>query len=223
MALHTPLQIAENVKIRHGNLVESSNEVVELPIIGDEDSRSGVSLEVVHSVLYSRVEETLLLLSNIVEKSGLKEQMGAGIILTGGMTKLKGIRELAQAIFSDMSVRVGYPASVQGLFDELKDPSFSTAIGLLLYQADSNTQYEINFNKELLHSKEKYPDSLDDLKIGQETYPDNKATPSETSGTQNEPSDTTKSENIIFNKLPDMAKGKKNSLKKLGNWAKQLF
>ena len=63
MALHTPLQVAENVKVRHGSLVESSNEIIELPIIGDEESRNGVSLEVVHSVIFSRVEEALMILS----------------------------------------------------------------------------------------------------------------------------------------------------------------
>ncbi|HHE06200.1 MAG TPA: cell division protein FtsA, partial [Epsilonproteobacteria bacterium] len=82
MALHTPLQIAENVKIRHGNLIETSNEVIELPIIGDEENRNNVSLEIVHSVIFSRVEEALMILVSSLEKSALKEQIGAGIILT---------------------------------------------------------------------------------------------------------------------------------------------
>jgi cell division protein FtsA len=219
MALHTPLQTAENVKIRHGNLIESSNQIVELPIIGDEEGRNGVSLEVVHSVLYSRVEETLLLLSNIIEKSSIKEQMGAGIILTGGMTKLKGLRELAQAIFSDMSIRIGYPTDINGLFEELKDPAYSTAIGLLLYQANNNTQYEINFKEELLHSKEPYVDSLNDIKINKHTHDSD-----ESSGTKEVNTNNGEENNdIIFNDLPDIANNKKNPFEKLGNWAKQLF
>ena len=167
MALHTPLQVAENVKVRHGNLVESSNEVVELPIIGDEETRNGVSLEVVHSVIFSRVEEALMILAKSLEKSALKEQIGAGIILTGGMTKLKGMRELAQAIFTGMPVRVGYPDNVNGLFDELKDPAFSTVVGLLLYKAGDHTQYEIDFEQNLLHTKAIYEDDLGDIKLGQ--------------------------------------------------------
>ena len=166
MALHTPLQIAENVKVRHGNLVESSNEVIELPIIGDEENRNGVSLEIVHSVIFSRVEEALMILAKSLEKSALKEQIGAGIILTGGMTKLKGIRELAQAIFSGMPVRVGFPENVNGLFEELKDPAFSTVVGLLLYKAGGHTQYEIDFQQNLLHSKKLYEEDIRDIKIG---------------------------------------------------------
>ena len=214
MALHTPLQVAENVKIRHGNLIESSNQVVELPIIGDEESRNGVSLEIVHTVLYSRVEETLALLANILEKSSLKEQVGAGVILTGGMTKLKGMRELAQAIFSTMPVRVGYPTNVNGLFDELKDPAFATVIGLLLYQAEGHTQYEINFKQNLLHSKELYVESLNDIKIHQtikdvDTKKQTKDTHKKATLDKEE-----ESESIIFNDLPDMAKEKTNSFKK---------
>lgn len=165
MALHTPLQIAENVKVRHGNLIENSSEIIELPIIGDEENRNGVSLEIVHSVIFSRVEEALVLLSNSLEKSALKEQIGAGIILTGGMTKLKGMRELAQAVFVGMPVRVGYPKNIQGLFDDLKDPAYSTVIGLLLYKAGGNTPYEIDFQQELLHNKSVHREDLNDIKI----------------------------------------------------------
>jgi cell division protein FtsA len=226
MALHTPLQIAENVKVRHGNLVESSNEIIELPIIGDEENRNGVSLEVVHSVIFSRVEEALMILAKSLEKSALKEQIGAGIILTGGMTKLKGIRELAQAIFSGMPVRVGYPENVNGLFDELKDPAFSTVVGLLLYKAGGHTQYEIDFQQELLHSKTVHEENLSDLKIGntmntvEETSLAKSAKEVKKETKYNDDLD----DNIIsFDDLPDLGHDNKNPFKKLANWARQLF
>ena len=228
MALHTPLQIAENVKIRHGNLVESSNEIIELPIIGDEESRNGVSLEVVHSVIFSRVEEALMILAKSLEKSALKEQIGAGIILTGGMTKLKGMRELAQAIFTGMPVRVGYPDKVNGLFDELKDPAFSTVVGLLLYKAGGHTQYEIDFQQELLHSKAMFEDNLNDIRIGHAT--NDAAEIQLTKGhTKNhkeekEHKKEDQEESIIsFDDLPNLGHENKNPFKKLASWARQLF
>jgi len=228
MALHTPLQIAENVKVRHGNLVESSNEVIELPIIGDEENRNGVSLEVVHSVIFSRVEEALLILAKSLEKSALKEQIGAGIILTGGMTKLKGIRELAQAIFSGMPVRVGYPENVNGLFEELRDPAYSTVVGLLLYKAGGHTQYEIDFQQDLLHSKTIHEENLSDIKIGNtindieeiSLAKNRKEIKKETKQSQ----DDDMEDNIIsFDDLPDLGHDNKNPFKKLANWARQLF
>ena len=226
MALHTPLQIAENVKVRHGNLIEGSNEIIELPIIGDEDSRNGVSLEVVHSVIYSRVEETLMILSKSLEKSALKEQIGAGIILTGGMTKLKGIRELAQAIFSGMPVRVAYPDHINGLFDELRDPAFSTVVGLLLYKAGGHTQYEIDFQQTLLHSKDAYEENLSDIRIGhtandEEETVSNKIHREAKEG--NKEKENPEESIITFDDLPDLGHENKNPFKKLANWARQLF
>jgi cell division protein FtsA len=224
MALHTPLQIAENVKVRHGSLIESSNEIIELPIIGDEETRNGVSLEVVHSVIFSRVEEALMILAKSLEKSALKEQIGAGIILTGGMTKLKGMRELAQAIFTGMPVRVGYPDNVQGLFDELKDPAFSTVVGLLLYKAGGHTQYEIDFQQELLHSKAMFEDNLNDIRIGHKTNDaeDVQATRGHKEEKIQKKEDQEDSV-ISFDDLPDLGHENKNPFKKLASWARQLF
>jgi cell division protein FtsA len=220
MALHTPLQIAEGVKIRHGNLIETSNEVIELPIIGDEENRNGVSLEIVHSVIFSRVEEALMILAKSLEKSALKEQIGAGIILTGGMTKLKGIRELAQSIFTGMPVRIAYPREVDGLFDELKDPACSTVVGLLLYKAGEHTEYEIDFQQELLHSKEIHINDVTNLKITNNTV-NNPEVKKEVKKKKEE--DIGLSENVIFDDLPEIGNEGSNPFKKLANWAKQLF
>ena len=217
-ALHTPLQIAENVKIRHGNLVETSNEVIELPIIGDEENRNGVSLEIVHSVIFARVEEALMILAKSLDKSALKEQIGAGIILTGGMTKLKGIIEFAQSIFPALPVRIGKPREIDGLFDELKDPAFSTVIGLLLYKAGEHTQYEINFQQELLHSKDVHTDDLGDIKIGKTVQEVEERREVHKPHGEEESSD-----NIIFDDLPEIGADKQNPIRKLTNWAKQLF
>ena len=221
MALHTPLQIAENVKIRHGNLIETSNEIIELPIIGDEENRNNVSLEIVHSVIFARVEEALMILAKSLEKSALKEQIGAGIILTGGMTKLKGIRELAQSIFPALPVRIGKPNDIGGLFDELKDPAYSTVIGLLLYRAGGHTQYEINFQQELLHSKTVHEESLIDIKIGQTTHEAEEKKEKKQEKKQKNESDDSNS--FSFDDLPDIGNENSNPFKKLSNWAKQLF
>jgi len=228
MALHTPLQIAENVKIRHGNLTETSNEVIELPIIGDEDNCNNVSLEIVHSVIFSRVEEALMILANSLEKSSLKDQIGAGIILTGGMTKLKGIRELAQSIFPGMPVHIAKPnKKIEGLFDELKDPAYSTVLGLLLYKAGWHTQYEIDFQQELLHSKDVQEENLHDIKITNtiNAVEDSKNTKQkkEAKTDKKQTQAVEKPETFSFDDLPDIIEENNNPVKKLANWAKQLF
>jgi len=234
MALHTPLQVAEKVKIRHGNLLESSSETIELPVIGDEENRNAISLEIVHSVILARVEEALMLLAKSLDKSALREQIGAGIVLTGGMTKLKGMRELAQAIFHGMPVRIGSPRELGGMFDELKDPAFSTVVGLLLYQAGGHTQYEIDYSGNLLHHKE-IPEGerLNDIDLGP-SQPERVSRgkkkevelefePKSRRKKVSADAQEEKEESFSFDDLPKPNKGEGSVLNKFVNWAKQLF
>ena len=163
MALHTPLNIAENVKIRYGSLNAPSDDLIELPMIGDEETTHEVSLGVVHNVIYARVEETLMILSQTLEKSGLKEQLGAGVVLTGGFIKLDGMRELAVAIFDSVPVRLAKPGDIEGLFDTLKDPATSTAIGLVKYAAGGYAPYEIDVNRQVRYRNNEEPLEKPDL------------------------------------------------------------
>jgi len=153
-ALHTPLHAADNIKINYGALNNNSSELVELPIIGDDASTHEVSLDIVSNVIYARVEETLMILAKMLEDSGYKDQVGAGIVLTGGLTKIGGIRELTTAIFDNLPSRVAKPREMEGLFETLRDPSYSTAIGLVLYGGGYFTPYEIDSNKKLRYKNE---------------------------------------------------------------------
>ena len=154
MALHTPLNIAEKIKIDHGSLKAPSNDLIEIPLIGDENEKHEISLEIVYNVIQARVQETLMILAKELEKSNLKEQIGAGIVLTGGMTKLDGIRELAMAIFDNMPVRLAKARPVDGDYGPLNDPAFATVMGLLEYAAGGFTQYEIDSNRKMIHKKD---------------------------------------------------------------------
>ncbi|MEA2091560.1 MAG: cell division protein FtsA, partial [Campylobacterota bacterium] len=154
MALHTPLNIAESVKLSYGSLLTPTNELIELPIIGDENTTHEVSLEVVHNVIFARVEETLMILAQFIENSGLKDQLGAGVVLTGGFSKMEGIRDLAVATFGSVPVRLARPIEMDGLFDNLRSAEFSSAIGLIMYSSNSYTPYEIDVNKRVRHANE---------------------------------------------------------------------
>jgi len=154
MALHTPLNIADSVKLSYGSLLTPSNDLIELPIIGDENTTHEVSLEVVHNVIFARVEETLMILAQFIENSGLKDQIGAGVVLTGGFSKMEGIRDLAVATFGSVPVRLARPIEMDGLFDNLRDPEYSSAIGLVIYSSTPYTAYEIDVNKRVRHSNE---------------------------------------------------------------------
>jgi cell division protein FtsA len=231
MALHTPLQVAENVKMRYGDLMNESKEVIELPVIGDEENHNNISLEIVHSVVSARVEELLVLLERSFVKSALKEQVGSGMILTGGMTKLRGLRELAQAIFHGIPVRVGFPRALGGLFDELNDPAFATVIGLLLYRIGEHTQYEIDNARRLLHGKKEEGNPDDDLtnirlreKETEAQEESNDLFGGKTIQTPKwDHKETRQDKDFSFDDLTDPDENEQGAMGRFGNWLKQLF
>ena len=213
MALHTPLNIADSVKLSYGSLLTPTNDLIELPIIGDENNTHEVSLEVVHNVIFARVEETLMILSQFIENSGLKDQIGAGVILTGGFAKMEGIRDLAIATFGSMPVRIAKPKEMDGLFDNLRDPEFSTAVGLIMYSASAYTPYEIDVNKKVRHSNE-IPFSQTSVDLTQEI--DIPIVPA-----QEESSSSDKIVTLPSKK--DKKSDEAGAFSKFWNWATQLF
>ncbi len=164
VALHTPLEAAEELKIIKGSLFQKEPEEIHLPIIGDDTKVNPVSLDIVHSIIYSRMEETLGLLTNSLEQSGLRSQLGAGVVLTGGMTHIEGTRELAQALMPNLPIRIGKPTNITNISKDLDAPEFSTVIGLISYESGEHTEYELDGSKTMLHSKEYHPKkSLQDI------------------------------------------------------------
>ncbi len=225
MALHTPLQTADNVKINYGSLYAPSNDLIELPVIGDENATHEVSLEVVHNVIYARVEETLMIIAQSLEKSGLREHMGAGVVLTGGFTKIEGLRELAVAIFDNMPVRLAKPSDMGGLFDTLRDPSYSGAVGLVKYMAGGYTPYEIDVNKHMRHASEE-PATQPQVQFHEEVpefdIPNAAPTPPQPEPVKEEKkADVSKMVNIGSNK--PVQDDQPNPITKFWNWATQLF
>ncbi len=214
MALHTPLNVADTVKLTYGSLLTPSNDLIELPIIGDENSTHEVSLEVVHNVIFARVEETLMILAQFIENSGLKEQIGAGIVLTGGFSKMDGIRDLAIATFGSVPVRLAKPIEMNGLFDSLRGPEYSSAVGLVMYSAYPYTPYEIDVNKRVRHTNEE-PTAKNSIDFSSE--PVIPIAPSE------EQTVSDKDKMVNLEAVKDKKSNEAGSLSKFWNWATQLF
>ena len=212
MALHTPLNIADSVKLNYGSLLTPSNDLIELPIIGDEETTHEVSLEVVHNVVYARVEETLMILAQFIENSGLKDQLGAGVVLTGGFSKMEGIRELAVATFGSVPVRLAKPIEMNGLFDNLRSAEFSSAIGLVMYSAGAYTRYEIDVNKQVRHTNET-PISQSSVNFSQE--PEIPVAPTK--------EDEVEQTMVTLPSKKEKKSDEAGSISKFWNWATQLF
>lgn len=213
MALHTPQSIAEQVKIKYGSFpktIEDTENLIEIPSIGgDESGKHQVALATVHNVVYARVEETLMILAKSLERSGLKDQLGSGVVLTGGMVQLDGIRDLAAALFN-MPVRLAKPAEIDGLFTDLKGPECSTAIGLVQYVAGKYTNYEIDSEKRIRYCNEKLEDETMQF---QKNVPLINPLQNKPSNIQNPVNSVPKSAADIKQDLSDITEIKKNPVK----------
>jgi cell division protein FtsA len=220
IALHTPLDTAEELKITKGSLLQSETvENVKLPIIGDDKNLNVVSLDIVHNIIYSRMEEALTILAKSILKSGLKDDIGSGIMLTGGMTHITGTRELAQALMPNIPIRIGKPRALRKMPTELDSPEYVTAIGLLLYETGEFTEYELDRKKSMLHSKEYTPkESLSDIAINS-TLSQQKPKIS-----VSQPSFEEQSANELFAELSkEQTKNQNNPIQSFIEWAKKIF
>ena len=83
-------------------------------------------------IIEARVEEIVKIIEAEMFRSGYFESLHAGVVLTGGVSLLPGIRELAEKLF-DLPVRIGVPYHFGGLGDVVKNPIYATATGLLLH------------------------------------------------------------------------------------------
>lgn len=156
MALHTPLREAEKIKLNYISLSQQPNALIQIPSMGDERKVNEVSLDVISNVIYARAEETLMILAKILSDNRYINSIGGGIVLTGGMTKLAGIDELAPATFDNKSVRLATARKelISGFNEIFSDPENTCAIGLCLYGAGYFTPYELDSNEKLRYKGE---------------------------------------------------------------------
>ena len=133
-ALRTPRQNADELKIKHAcALVQLTkpDESIEVPSVGERAPRE-LSLQNLAEVVEPRYEELFSLVQAELVRSGMKNLLAAGIVMTGGSSKMLGAVELAEEVFHE-PVRVGTPQNVKGRADIVSNPIFSTGVGLLLY------------------------------------------------------------------------------------------
>ncbi len=97
-----------------------------------------MSLDMLGTIIEPRMEELFMLAKQELEKNKYLEVLGAGIVLTGGASLLKGSTELAEQVF-DMPVKVGYPRGFNGITDIINNPSYSTVLGLVLYGTEAGS------------------------------------------------------------------------------------
>lgn len=134
VALRTPTQHAEEIKIKYAcalTQLASPDETIEVPSVGDRAARR-LARQTLAEVVEPRYEELFTLIQAELRRSGFEDLCAAGVVLTGGSAKMEGVVELAEEIFH-MPVRLGLPQYISGLVDVVRNPIYSTGVGLLLF------------------------------------------------------------------------------------------
>ncbi|MDH5433481.1 MAG: cell division protein FtsA [Gammaproteobacteria bacterium] len=145
VALRTPTQHAEDIKIKYAcalRQLTSLEDTIEVPSVGDRPPKR-MSRQTLAEVVEPRYEELFTLVQAELRRSGFEDIIPAGIVLTGGSSKMEGLIELAEEVFH-MPVRLGVPQGVQGLADVVRNPIHATGVGLLLYGQQQNHEKGIS-------------------------------------------------------------------------------
>ena len=138
VSMRTPTQHAEDIKIRYAcalSQLANPDESIEVPSVGDRPARR-LARQTLAEIVEPRYEELFGLVRDELRRSGFEEIIVAGVVLTGGSARMEGAIELAEEVFH-VPVRLGLPQQVQGLTDVVRNPVFSTGVGLLLYARDN--------------------------------------------------------------------------------------
>jgi len=134
VGLHTPLAIAEDLKVRYAHADPEAidgEEKIEITTFGS-GSQTTVSRREICRVLDARVEEMLELISREVKRSGFGGLLAAGVVITGGTANLRGIRDVAAEVLQ-IPVRIGVPRRLYGLTETINSPAYAASVGLLLW------------------------------------------------------------------------------------------
>ena len=137
ISLRTPTQYAEEIKIKYAcalSQLANRDETIEVPSVGDRPSRR-LARQTLGEVVEPRYEELFTLIANELRRSNFEDLIAAGVVLTGGSSKMEGAVELAEEVFH-MPVRLGLPQFVKGLGEVVRNPIHATGVGILIYARD---------------------------------------------------------------------------------------
>jgi cell division protein FtsA len=134
VGLCTPVAEAEKIKKLYGNatvtLIPEGNEV-EVPSVGDRASRL-VSQRMVGEILEPRARELFEMMRDNLRHAGMLEMCVAGVVLSGGASRLPGILDIAESVLR-RPVRLSWPTPLARMPATLAEPEYATVLGLAVY------------------------------------------------------------------------------------------
>lgn len=147
IGLRISLESAEKIKLylsdkfakkKHPTEADSGDEIDLSELNLGEEVKKVSKKTLVDGIIRPRLNELFTMIGMELKKSGFATQTPAGLVITGGGARTVGAEESAKRMLS-MPVRVGMPANITGLIDDVENPSYATAVGLLVYGRNFKT------------------------------------------------------------------------------------
>src|SRR3990167_625015 len=138
IGLRTSLDVAESIKLEYGQAVSENVNKKEEINLGDfsESENESVSLKYISEIIEARVEEIFDMVDKELIKIDRSGLLPAGVVLTGGGAQLPGIIEVAKKRFR-LPASLGLPLNINTAIDKVNNLSFTTAIGLAYWGAET--------------------------------------------------------------------------------------
>jgi cell division protein FtsA len=132
--LRTPVKDAEIIKQEHGSALATmvdEDETMSVPSVGGRGPQTR-QRHLLCEILEPGLEELFARVGQEIDVAGCRELLAAGIVLTGGTSRLSAIADLGEELLVGMPVRIGSPRGVGGLADVVDDPRYASAVGLCM-------------------------------------------------------------------------------------------
>ncbi|HOW60704.1 MAG TPA: cell division protein FtsA [Candidatus Moranbacteria bacterium] len=150
IGLRIPIDMAEKIKLEYGSAVTrdiSKKEGIDLAQIGSNEEGI-ISRYHVAEIIEARLEEIFLLIKKELILIGRSELLPSGAVLVGGGAKMVHVIDLAKEKLG-LPVQVGFPSGFGGILDKVDDPSFSTVLGLVLWNQEQREYKEGGLSNKL--------------------------------------------------------------------------
>jgi cell division protein FtsA len=140
IGLRTSIDIAEIIKTEHGTALPDEVRQNETIVVeGDDGEQESVSRKEVANIISARLEELFTFVDKELKTLGRSGLLPAGVVLTGGGTHVPGVVDIAKKRLR-LPVKVGYPQQLAGVVEQVNDPAYAVALGLISWAGEQESR-----------------------------------------------------------------------------------
>lgn len=143
IGLKTELEVAEEIKLKQASVLKRDAKDVEVVV---NKQKHTFNTEDIDMIVEARLEEVFELINKELKSIGRAAKLPGGAVLTGGGANMSGIVEYARDALQ-LPARLARSEGYEGMADAVKDPAFTTALGLMMIDNTKDSEYHTGHAK----------------------------------------------------------------------------